>query len=679
MMTNKHYIPSIDGLRAIAVLIVILYHLDIELLKGGFIGVDVFFVISGFLITRNILTAQEKNSFSFKQFYLARLRRLYPALLTTILISCAIAFLLFSPGHLIETSSSAIAATLSFANIYFWNSAGYFDTQATFKPLLHYWSLSVEEQFYLFWPAFLLLLLSITKSAKKQKIFIFLLILISLTYTEFLLSKDPDLAFYWFHSRIYEFLIGSILVGYSSKNLTSTTQFVLTLSGLIVIFTTAITYKNSTEFPGINALLPCIGAALLIYTREFSFTKLALANKPMRWVGKLSYSLYLVHWPIWVFYGYWKFEPITNIEKAVLFLSILIFGYLLYITIEKPFRQNSSTTKSHKRFLFIVLSISILICGVNYKVIKEDGMRWRLKSLDTSNQQKKPTCPVIKNTNNKIKEKKCNIGNISNPTRKVLLIGDSHAEHLTTGLERLAKKHNIQINVWTFSGCPPIWNTHKVYGLGSSNVGFKEKHCKSLIKEWKNEVNKGNYDTVILASRWAWLFEPTKYGSHRKQFRRFLLVENESPKITVPDSRFTFKEKLKATVDEIVSKTHTNVIIFSQAPLLANNIQGCDRVPKYLLNSNMVARRCSPGIEYSLMLERLNYSNNIIRELKSPKVLPIVPSDLLCSNSSKKCITVFEKKSIYADDNHLNTNGSLHLISSYEDKIIKFITQSNTQ
>ena len=209
-MNKPIYFQSIDGIRAIAVMAVVFFHLELFGFFGGFVGVDMFFVISGYLITRNIMRDLNGNGFSFKRFYIARLRRLMPALFVTIALSLVFGYLLFSPDALIRLSGSAIAGVVSLANIRFWMSSGYFDVGADLKPLLHLWSLSVEEQFYLFWPLILVLLVYWLRSNRSLFIVITMIALASLAASQVLLNGSPEMAFFWSHTRAYEFLIGAL-------------------------------------------------------------------------------------------------------------------------------------------------------------------------------------------------------------------------------------------------------------------------------------------------------------------------------------------------------------------------------------------------------------------------------------------------------------------------------------
>ncbi len=667
----KQYFPAIDGLRALAVLLVVLFHFDFEKLAGGFVGVDVFFVISGYLITRNIQSGIELKTFSFWGFYRSRIRRLYPALLATIAITLVVSMLLLSPDHLELASRSSISATLSVANLYFWSEAGYFDVDAIFKPLLHFWSLSVEEQYYLFWPAALVLILKTTKRRYTQALIFSVFLIASLFYTESLIHSEPSKAFYWFHARIYEFLIGAILVYFPKRNINNALEIFITILGISMILYSGMFYDKSTLFPGVSALLPCIGAALIILTRDSKSSRFFLANPVMVWLGKVSYSIYLVHWPIWVLYSYWKFDQISSIEKFFLGLLTLIIAGFMYYLVESKFRFN--VRKNNNKFYLLTATSVISILVASALIISLNGLPSRIKFKFDTGLMSKINCELVENSNPKIKEKRCTYGSSSSDAKKILLLGDSHAGHLNTGLRRLGKEKNLSFESWTFSGCPPIWGAYKAYDVKFKRLSHKESHCKSLVSKWQKYVKENEFDLIILASRWALLTEPTFYTPTR-EFRRDFLVDLDSPVFTLEAARKTFKNKLAYTALEISnSKSKPKVIVIGQVPVLGKNIQGCDRVPKYFISNERLKKRCQSKVAYNDAMGRLNFTNDVIAGLESERILPILPSKFLCSKADEICKTVIKGNSVYLDDNHLNVRGSQYFIESIGSQILEFI------
>jgi peptidoglycan/LPS O-acetylase OafA/YrhL len=333
------YRPDVDGLRTIAVLPVVLFHFGFAAFSGGFVGVDVFFVISGYLITRLILHEIEQGTFSFARFYERRARRLFPAMFVTVVASLlAGQFLLFTE-YLTQAAGSAILAVTSLSNVVFWTQSGYFDTEALTKPLLHTWSLSVEEQFYLVWPAALVLLMP---RFGRAGVLIVLALAgsLSLLAAEYVMRSDISAAFYLTPFRIVEFALGAAVLGV--EHFVEKRRWLLEaclLAGLVLIFYAVFTYSDETVFPGLAALVPCLGTALAIAGGRAPVLGLVLRNPVCVWIGLISYSIYLVHWPLAVYFDAYFFRDPAFMEQLALLGLTLILAALMYRFIETPYRK----------------------------------------------------------------------------------------------------------------------------------------------------------------------------------------------------------------------------------------------------------------------------------------------------------------------------------------------------
>ena len=371
------YRPEIDGLRAVAILSVLLFHIDIDFFSGGFVGVDVFFVISGYLITKIIASEVHKTgSFSFSNFYLRRARRLFPSLYTVFFLVTVFSYFLLPPDLLQRFGGSLIHAIYSISNFYFWQGSGYFDVTSEFKPLLHTWSLSVEEQFYFFWPALLTFLLL---RCSRILFFSVLLILALLSLhlntvfsdgeISFLKSNFPAInswflegqasIFYLLPFRVFEFIIGGVLVWVALDKVNKFTHDILALIGLLMIFSSILLYDDQLLFPSFYALLPTIGTALVIVSTNSILVSRLLANRVMVYIGLISYTLYLVHWPTIVFYKFWKITPLTFLDIFSILAITVLLTLLIYFFIETPLRKPNSLIKSNRNLIF-----GILIAGV---------------------------------------------------------------------------------------------------------------------------------------------------------------------------------------------------------------------------------------------------------------------------------------------------------------------------
>ena len=392
LSSTLQYRPDIDGLRAIAVVSVVIYHLSENLLPGGFVGVDIFFVISGFLITRLIhQEVHHTKNFSFGRFYLRRIRRLFPAMLVTFLLCVGLAYALLAPQHLVDFGRSLIFATISFSNVYFWQSTDYFDFASQAKPLLHTWSLSVEEQFYMLWPL-TLLLLSKFRSTNKTLIFITVLSIASLALNTYWFKQQAAITawfsagdvrsfgFYMLPFRVYEFGIGAGLVFINRKHLKPSTSSIAFLSGLALIVWSLVALDRKTDFPSFYALFPCLGAALMILAGPNHKLAKLICNRVMVALGLISYSVYLLHWPLIVFYKYNKAASLNGIEIIVIFVLSVVLGALMYRFVEQPFRKpniDAFKTTNNKPFLLGALVSTILVLGIAFNAHSSKGWLWR--------------------------------------------------------------------------------------------------------------------------------------------------------------------------------------------------------------------------------------------------------------------------------------------------------------
>jgi len=487
-LTHPKYRPDIDGLRAIAILFVIFFHAFPAELKGGFIGVDIFFVISGYLITTIIIGSLERNSFSFVEFYIRRINRIFPALLLVLAFTFAYGwFFLLSDEY--KQLGKHIAGGAGFvSNFLYWNEFGYFDNAAETKPLLHLWSLGIEEQFYIFWPLLLWF------ASKKRLNFLTLTIAIALISFALNIVRvnggHTEAAFYSPLTRFWELMAGSLLAYMTLRNLDLFPTFKVKLDlwlgpiiydyapktngntlrnvqsmcggGLIVIG--AFIISKESHFPGWWAVLPTLGTALIISAGAQSWlNKSFLSSRILVWIGLISFPLYLWHWPLLSFARIYEREvPSATIRIAIVSVSILL-AWLTYIAIEKPirFRLPSKTTA-------VVLLVLMIIVGcVGYNCFVRDGLGFRLKDRAEFSNYFDNTAPEMR-LFKRVKEEfgdtsndKCNFYNIeqhyfgkytavplqsidrtcferqSNAYRHAVFIwGDSHAGHLYYGLKK---------------------------------------------------------------------------------------------------------------------------------------------------------------------------------------------------------------------------------------------------
>lgn len=465
-----NYRPEIDGLRAVAILPVVFYHAGIAGFSGGFVGVDVFFVISGYLITSIILHEKREGRFSLLNFYERRVRRIFPALFVMMAAMFPVAFLLLSPTAMKEFSGSVAASTVFVANVFFLRASGYFATAAELKPLLHNWSLSLEEQFYILFPAALLLTWRLGRSVQLS---LFAVVAIaSLAYAQWQVgSGDAHRAFFLLHTRIWELLMGVLaafwLASERGQAIRLQGQFRhAALLGLAFILAAVFAYDSDTPFPGIAALVPCAGAALVIaFAEPRSLTGRLLSARVMVFVGLVNYSLYLWHYPLLAFTRI-SLETVSSpLLLAVCALSFVL-ACLSWRYVERPVRERRSWPRV-KVFGAAALGIALLggllpllfgseayrsyylshrldaATRANYKVfqpqtkrreISDDGCAFGSRQLDQVFRQKFDDCA-------------------RRHGRGILLIGDSHAENIYHALRADGSKPFLAA-LWR-GGCRP--------------------------------------------------------------------------------------------------------------------------------------------------------------------------------------------------------------------------------
>ena len=516
-----NYRPDIDGLRAIAVGSVVLYHLDKNLLSGGFVGVDIFFVISGYLITKLIYKElATTGDFSFSNFYLRRVRRLFPALFATLAACLLASYALFSPAFVVEFGKSLVAAIFSVSNFFFWSSSGYFDTQSAFKPLLHTWSLSIEEQFYLIWPALMVFLFS-RKTNGLIPLFIGLMAVVSLGLNEWFFANQTTLnawfgsgtdqssfdvastVFYLLPFRVFEFAIGAILVWLDGTRYQRRYLGELSFAiGLAMVCYAITQFTDATQFPSTAALIPCVGAALMIFSGGTHRLAFIVDNRLLVGLGLISYSLYLVHWPLIVFYQYWNYVPLTPAEMSALVALSVILAYLMYRFIEQPFRRPKPAvagTRPNRPFVLTAVVSTALIVVISSTAFASGGWLWRYPTevLQQLKYQQGDYTEYFWNNVNRLAD-----GFKDNGKPKVLIIGDSMAAGFSNAL--VAADAEQQLDIATIPighNCKaifPLSNDQYQVIYGGAKEVCRAEHQKVLDKE---RLLK-QADSIILASYW---------------------------------------------------------------------------------------------------------------------------------------------------------------------------------
>ncbi len=484
---------------------VLLFHVGLGPFYGGYVGVDIFFVISGYLITRNIVAEVRGGRFSFGAFYMRRARRLLPAAFFVLFISLMVGSWLLTPKHLEAMGVSTLYALFSVSNIYFWQSSGYWDAAAEVKPLLHFWSLGVEEQFYFVWPALLAL---IVPRLRGPQIIFFLIVLgiLSLLASEYFLGDYQGAVFYFTPFRAFEFCLGAILVWAPPvQRFQMMWREFLLLSAFVLMAISIFKFDESTRFPGVHALLPAAGAAIAIYVSGAArHLSKVLTNRVAVLVGKFSYSIYLIHWPIIVFYKYWKFSDLVLFERILIAAVSIVGGALMFRLVEQPFRYPKKDGAKNKHAVFVggLIGCAAVISLPAYGIWQSGGWGARYESarreaLELDRMKIVATYRSgICYTGGKdvlaiIKPDTCLR---PSPLKdNYLLVGDSYAAHLYPGLLTAFPDANIlQAN---YSSCVPT--------LFSGDAGTPCETLTQYLYEEYLPKNKNMVDAVILSARWS--------------------------------------------------------------------------------------------------------------------------------------------------------------------------------
>lgn len=469
------YRPEVDGLRAVAVIPVILFHAGFASFSGGFVGVDVFFVISGYLITTIILAELESDRFSILNFYERRARRILPALFFVLLVCIPFALMWMLPEDYISFSQSLVAVSTFSSNILFWSQSGYFDGAAELKPLLHTWSLAVEEQYYLLFPVFLMCVWRFG----RQRVLLLLIIglVISLSIAQWAALNAPSANFYLLPTRIWELLIGVLaaffLLTQDRLELSRVKREVLCLLGVGLIFFAIFAFDEETPFPSLYALIPTLGAVLiLIYADSDVVVGKVLSGKYIVGIGLLSYSSYLWHQPLFAFARLKSLGEPSNVIMLGISLSAIVLAYFTWKYVEAPFRDRKIITRVNI-FTFSVVGCLVFI-GIGFSGVVSKGFPHR---LDKFSDEIRPLAQIVDVYDyynyrdllrdgichsvdlQKIKNNNC----IDAREKNLLIWGDSYAATLYKGLEyvRSLKYPHIGITQVTDANGPPFYGDKK--------------------------------------------------------------------------------------------------------------------------------------------------------------------------------------------------------------------------
>jgi len=653
------YRKDIDGLRAIAVLMVVFYHAEFSFISGGFIGVDVFFVISGYLITTVLLRDVESNSFSFAQFYLRRLRRLMPAFIFISVLTTIGATVLLLPSALIKYSESLLAAFLSISNLYFWKNSGggYFSPGTDELPLLHTWSLSVEEQYYVLWPLFLVISYRYVKRNRLGGV-IAILAVVSLLLSQWLAITKPTTAYFFLPTRAFELLMGGG-VAYYYSSLPTLNRYVnhfLSFTGMLFVLGSGFILTDESTFPGVNALFPCLGVCILIYTgrnrHNTGVINRIISIRPLVFIGLISYSLYLWHWPVFAFLNVAGIILLDHEKWFVIFILILL-AYLTWFIIEQPFR--------HKyKFRFVKTLISyvmfpVVACiGYAFFIYNSSGYINRfspkvilmIDAINSRSENRNNHCHNTKFTNQT--KDRCTLGFSEKSEIDVLIVGDSHADAVTGMVDVLLKDEELKgyvITANTMIYLPGVVS-YEPKGQGQENKAFLRRgnHLTQLI------ASEEKFNFIVLAGRWASYI--SGLNDHDKKNGEIYLQDIKvKGDLNLFNSAINFELGMDRAISVISRAGAIPVIIESVAEFGLDKSDCVIRNKIWANNQN-----CSINIES--VKSRQKKVNEIFANLKKkyPSIIFIDPKKIMCGKTL--CYSSLNGVPLYKDDDHFNHVGS---------------------
>ncbi|MDP7592867.1 MAG: acyltransferase family protein [Litorilituus sp.] len=637
-----NYRSDIDGLRTIAVFLVILNHVGFSLFSGGFVGVDVFFVISGFLITTIIYSALKKNNFSMSWFLGRRIKRLMPVLLFVIFITTLVFSLLMLPQDLVKYYRSVIWVVSYIGNFFFWREyGGYFDGGSLEAPLLHTWSLAVEEQYYFIWP--LMLIVAYRYLGHKGTIITSLLACFAaIMFSQWGTEVTIGAAYYLLPTRFFELLVGSCLA-LSWQHLprfNQITNHALSCFGLILIIGSALLLDKNSSFPGYNALYPVIGTALIIFSTTGIINRL-LSLKPMVFTGNISYSLYLWHWPILVIFHYTAIE-LNLVNQFLVIAAIYVISILSWKYIEQPGRHiNAKSFKPIFVKFYAMPSIALImlaLLGVNF-----DGYKSRFSNeiltMDTAfnahSSKTRKLCHSSYRQSTELPKEQCIFGSVEQQKKaEVFIFGDSHANHLIPFIQTLTDDANLRGQDYTLDRCLPIFNLK--WGSNLHKAGLCEKRNKLALEHIKTQA----FNYVVLAASWP------DFGTRRIFTDQRIEQQAEVEQI--------FQSQLFATL-EVIIQAGAIPIIITDTPTLGG------KSPKCMIKNTVF----NSGVDCSFQHNENKLINATIAKLtgKYPDLITIEPHKMMCNDDN--CTMEINGIPLYRDDDHLNEVGSALLGKIY--------------
>jgi peptidoglycan/LPS O-acetylase OafA/YrhL len=673
--SGRKYRSDIDGLRALAVLSVFFFHLQPDILPGGYLGVDVFFVISGYLITGIILRENHLRTFSFIHFYTRRVKRIFPALFVVLALTGIVAILSLPPDSYANFVKSARYASGQFANFFFARKVGYFEEGFSGQPLLHTWSLGVEEQFYLFWPLLICIcfwlfsnsrprgsgrlgpeegieLSGTTRSVNIRIAAVMVLLsLSSFVLCYFLAGRNYNLAFYMFYTRAVEFCIGGFISLRVLPKLES--KGANCLAGAFGLFLLCYSFLFiKEEYLGISflqfgVLVPCVGTALIIHAnwQEGIFNKILAAKIPAA-IGKISYSLYLYHWPVIIFYKLYNNTSEVGVNASLGIIAVsFVLSTLSYLLVEQPARK----TRLADRRVLAVAAVIVIVFAVSFKNFeKYETAPWRITSYlndqSPASAEYFPECD--KQAAGDIEFFSCN-DRAKEDIPIIALVGDSHSPHFLYSTTAWAAKSGYDVEMNAMAACPML--------LGDVDLTtvFGEEHandCKRKMSLFQTEiVDDPRVEIILIALRFDLFHTGIGYSSKTP-----MMTYIDAAGRKVKDQTGYFKERLSYTVDAI-KKSGKEVILVKQVPLF-NGARDCDWEP---LINKVFGKQRACTYDTGFIEKWQQPSSEFVNEFAAAHHLAVLDPVPFFDGP------LHEGINLYKDSDHLNMHGKRFLVPHF--------------
>jgi peptidoglycan/LPS O-acetylase OafA/YrhL len=627
--------PEIAGLRALAVMSVVLFHLKVGGFQGGFVGVDVFYVISGYLISRIIIFDLQAEKFSLGQFYVRRTRRIFPALIFTVAATYIVGALWCSPKMFLDVAKECTHALLSIANIQYWReSHQYFAPRSDELALLHFWSLSVEEQFYLIWPIFIVL----AKKTGRIRDAIIIATLGSFGASIAVAKTDPLAVFFLMPFRIFEFGCGALIIFVERFRLGRAAEESLSAAGILAVIASALFVRSDLPYLEFAMLVPCLGTVATILAGNKTRASGLITNPVMIGIGAISYSLYLCHWPI-IFFARFIFGEGVNepIGIIAMLATMFLVAFLMYKHIERRFIQPSEFRSSFWKTAAAFWSVVLTLVAITHTTFLSKGFAWRLSAEEAEliHLQEYPTGRDIEPVEGPV---------------AVQLVGDSHAVQYEAGLSSLTKRLNLKMEVLGGAGCPIL--------TGIVLRANRIQECVKIRDQTLAQLSQTSLP-MIFVQKWDF------YDDAAVDYD----FDAESGRHSEKHSYMKLERALERTIEQIGTHGRRVLLIGSQV------YPNCPINPPRLSPGPLPhapPRPCPPRKRETIEQSGAHINQMLSRiQARWPGRIELLqPVDFICD---AECPVIKDGIWLYSDYSHFSVAGSRYIVRRAEIPLAKFL------